>query len=404
MAKPLEGVRILDLSTLLAGPFGSMILADLGADVIKIELPGREDQSRHMPPHYVGATSAYFIAFNRGKRSLALDLKDGEGYGVFLELVKRSDVVYDNFRPGVIERLRADYETLRKVNPRIISASVTGYGQTGPDRGKAALDLIVQARGGIMSFTGEPGRPPVRMGIPMGDMGGGLFAAHGVLAALLQRERTGQGQKVDVSLLDCQIYLASYRAQYYLTGGEVAQPLGTGHASVVPIRAYECGDGKWVVIDCALQHFWERLCEALGRAEWLEDPKMLGRPARLANRGYVDAKLANVFRSGAAAHWIERMEAHGVPCGPIQTIDEALADPQVGAREMVVEMTHPELGRIQAINTPIKTDGTWRTVPKPPPLLGEHTEEILHDVLGMPPAEIARLRRRWEGGAAGPGK
>ncbi len=275
MGKPLEGVRILDLSVLLAGPFGSMILADLGADVIKIELPGREDQARHMPPHYVGETSAYFVAFNRNKRSLALNLKDEEGYRLFLELVKRSDVVYDNFRPGVLERLRADYETLRKVNPRIISASVTGYGLTGPEKDKPVLDLIVQARGGIMSFTGEPGRPPVRMGVPMGDMGGSLFVAHGILAALYQRERTGAGQKVDVSLLDCQIYLSSYRAQYYLTGGEVARPLGTSHPSVVPIRAYECGDGRWVVLDCALQHFWEGLCEALGHSEWREDPKML---------------------------------------------------------------------------------------------------------------------------------
>ena len=394
MGKPLEGVRILDLSVLLAGPFGSMILADLGADVIKIELPGREDQARHMPPHYVGETSAYFVAFNRNKRSLALNLKDEEGYRLFLELVKRSDVVYDNFRPGVLERLRADYETLRKVNPRIISASVTGYGLTGPEKDKPVLDLIVQARGGIMSFTGEPGRPPVRMGVPMGDMGGSLFVAHGILAALYQRERTGAGQKVDVSLLDCQIYLSSYRAQYYLTGGEVARPLGTSHPSVVPIRAYECGDGRWVVLDCALQHFWEGLCEALGHSEWREDPKMLDRPLRLANRDYVDAKLAAIFRADTADRWLARMEARGVPCGPIQSIDEALADPQILAREMVVEMEHPALGRIRTFNTPIKTEGTWGTRPAPPPLLGEHTEEILREVLEMRDEEIARLRGR----------
>ena len=394
LGKPLEGVRILDLSALLAGPYGSMVLADLGADVIKIEMPGRGDLVRTMPPHYVGETSAYFIALNRNKRGIFLNLKDEEGYRVFCEMVKCSDVVYDNYRPGVLERLGADYETLKKVNPRIISASVTGYGLTGPQKDKPALDLIIQGRGGIMSFTGEPGRPPVRLGVPMGDMGGGLFVAHGILAALYKREKTGVGQKVDVSLLDCQLYLASYRSQYYLTAGDVAEPMGTGHASAVPIGAYQCGDGKWLVLDAILDHFFQGLCDALGHPEWKDDPRMKDRPTRLENREYVDAKLSEVYMTNTAAHWIEKIEAHGVPCGPIQSIDEALNDPQTRAREMVVEMTHPELGKMQTFNTPVKMEGTWGATPSPPPLMGEHTEEVLKEVLGLGDEEIERLKER----------
>ena len=394
MGKPLEGVRILDLSALLAGPYGSMVLADLGADVIKIEAPGRGDLVRAMPPHYVGETSAYFIALNRNKRGVFLNLKDEEGYRVFRELVKRSDVVYDNYRPGVLERLGADYETLKRVNPRIISASVTGYGLTGPHKDKPALDLVIQGRGGVMSFTGEPGGPPVRLGVPMGDMGGGLFAAHGILAALYRRERTGVGQKVDVSLLDCQVYLSSYRAQYYLTAGDVAKPMGTGHASAVPIGAYQCGDGKWLVLDAILDHFFRGLCDALERPEWKDDPRMKDRPARLENREYVDEKLAEALRTDAAARWIAKIESRGVPCGPIQTIDEALNDPQTRAREMVVEMTHPELGAMRTFNTPIKMEGTWGAAPAPPPLMGEHTEEALREILDLGDEDIARLKER----------
>ena len=394
LEKPLEGVRILDLSALLAGPYGSMVLADLGADVIKIEAPGRGDLVRTMPPHYVGETSAYFIALNRNKRGVSLNLKDEEGYRVFRELVRRSDVVYDNYRPGVLERLGADYGTLRRANPRIISASVTGYGRAGPQKDKPALNLIIQGRGGIMSFTGEPGRPPVRLGAPMGDIGGGLFAAHGILAALYRRERTGVGQKVDVSLLDCQLYLSSYRAQYYLTAGEVAKPMGTGHASAVPIGAYRCGDGRWLVLDAILDHFFQGLWDALEHPEWKADPRMKDRPARLENREYVDAKLAEAFGTDSAARWIGKIEARGVPYGPIQGIDEALNDPQTRAREMVVEMAHPELGAMETFNTQVKMEGTWGAAPSPPPLMGEHTAEVLRETIDLNDEDIARLKER----------
>jgi CoA:oxalate CoA-transferase len=235
MQRPLTGVRVLDLSQFLAGPYGSMILGDLGAEVLKIEIPGKGDGSREMPPHFVHGQSGYFLSMNRSKKSMTLDLKSPAGLEIFYELVRRSDVVYDNFRPGILERLRIDYETLQQINSRIIACSVSGYGYTGPGKDRPAFDLVVQALGGIMSYTGPLGGEPVRMGAPMGDMAGGIFAAHGVLAALYQREHTGQGSRVDVALLDSQIALLIYRAVYYFIAGEIPVPAGSGDVSAGPI-------------------------------------------------------------------------------------------------------------------------------------------------------------------------
>jgi len=390
MNAPLAGTRILDLSQLLAGPYGSMILGDLGAEVIKIEKPGEGDIGRGMPPHFFHGESVYFISINRNKKSLTLDLKTGEGLDIFYRLVKLSDVVYDNFRPGTLEKLRLDYETLKKINPRIISCSISGYGQTGPFKERPAFDLIIQARGGIMSYTGEPGRMPVRMGAPMGDMAGGLFAAHGVMAALYQREKTGVGQRIDISLLDCQTSLLIYRGLYYLFAGEIAQPVGSGHVSAIPIRAFKTKTFD-IVIDANTDKFFQALAEGVGHQELAADPRFRTRADRLKNKEALYAVLEQAFLEKSGEEWLKILEGN-VPVGPINTVDMALNDPQVLSRNMVVEVTHQSGEKMKLLGNPIKMSRLEERIFEPPPSLGEHSEEVLKEILGMQPAEIKNLR------------
>lgn len=392
MALPLSGVRILDLSQMLAGPYGSMILADLGAEVIKIEKPGEGDLGRGMPPHFFHGESVYFISINRNKKSLTLDLKSPEGLDIFYRLVKESDVVYDNFRPGVLQKLKIDYETLKQINPRIISCSVSGYGQTGPFKDRPAFDLIIQARGGIMSYTGEPGRMPVRMGAPMGDLAGGLFAAHGVMAALYQREKTGVGQKIDISLLDCQISLLIYRGLYYLYAGEIAQPVGSGHVSGVPIRAFKTKTFD-IVIDANTDKFFYELCEGMGLNELITDPRFRTRADRLQNKEELYAILEKCFLEKTGEEWLKILEGR-VPAGPINTVDMALSDPQILSRNMVVETRHRSGERMKLIGNPIKLAINGEENFSPPPSLGEHTQEILQEILNLSLAEIQHLREK----------
>jgi len=390
MTKALSGIRILDLSQMLAGPFGTMILADLGAEVIKIERPGEGDIGRGMPPHFFHGESVYFISINRNKKSLTLDLKAEEGLDIFYRLVGLSDVVYDNFRPGVLEKLRIDYDTLQKINPRIISCSVSGYGHTGPFRDRPAFDLIIQARGGIMSYTGEPGRMPVRMGAPMGDLAGGLFAAHGVLAAIYQREKTGIGQKIDISLLDCQIALLIYRALYYLFAGEIAQPVGSGHVSAIPIRAFKTKTFD-IVVDANTDKFFIELCAGIGQKGLASDPRFRTRADRLNNREALYAILQEVFLEKRGEEWLSILEDQ-VPVGPINTVDMALSDPQVLFRNMVVETTHHSGEKMKLLGNPIKMLQAGEESFKPPPSLGKHTEQILSELLKFNQPEIQQLR------------
>ncbi len=390
MAPPIAGIRILDLSQMLAGPYGTMILADLGAEVIKIERPGGGDIARGMPPHFFHGESVYFISMGRNKKSLCLDLKAEEGLEIFYRLVRLSDVVYDNFRSGILEKLRIDYETLKQINPRIISCSVTGYGHTGPFKDRPAFDLIIQARGGIMSYTGEPGRMPVRMGAPMGDLGGGLFAVQGVLAALYQREKTGLGQKVDIGLLDCQISLLIYRGLYSLYAGEVARPVGSGHVSANPIRAFHTKTFD-IVIDANTDKFFVELCEGLSLQELASDPRFLTRADRLKNKDALYALLDAAFLQKTGEEWLEILEAR-VPIGPINTVDMALRDPQVLSRNMVVETTHPCGEKMKLLGNPIKMSQRGEEAYDPPPGIGEHTEQILRQLLSLDSSEIQRLR------------
>jgi CoA:oxalate CoA-transferase len=390
MAPPIDGIRILDLSQMLAGPYGTMILADLGAEVIKIERPGVGDIARGMPPHFFHGESVYFISMNRNKKSLTLDLKAEEGLEIFYGLVRQSDVVYDNFRPGILEKLRIDYETLKKINPRIISCSVTGYGHTGPLKDRPAFDLIIQARGGIMSYTGEPGRMPVRMGAPMGDLGGGLFAVHGVLAALYQREKTGRGQKIDIGLLDCQISLLIYRGLYNLYAGEIAQPVGSGHVSANPIRAFHTKTFD-IVVDANTDKFFVELCAGLSMKHLASDPRFATRADRLKNKEALYTLLEEAFAQKTGDEWLAILEER-VPVGPVNTVDRALSDPQVRSRNMVVETVHPCGEKMKLLGNPVKMSQSGEEAYEPPPRIGEHTVQILEQLLNLDSSEIQKLR------------
>ncbi|MEK7450261.1 MAG: CoA transferase [Planctomycetota bacterium] len=392
MQPSLTGVRILDLSRMLSGDFGSILLGDSGAEIIKIEDPDGGDPLRQMPPHFLKGESAYFLSINRNKKSITLDLTKEKGRAIFYELVKKSDVVFDNFRPGILEKLGADYETIKKHNPKIISCSISSYGATGPYKDLPGFDLVIQALSGAMSFTGEPGREPVRMGIPMGDLAGSLYAVYAISTALYAREKTGQGQRIDLSLLDCLVSLLTYVAQYYFIGNEISQPIGSGHMSVVPYRVYQTKDGH-LTVAVFVEKFWGKLCESIGLAECADDPKYCSTAMRLKNRDEVNELLGKKFRTETTDHWIKKLSADGIPAAPVNTVDQVFSNPQVLHRKMVVEINHPKCGKYKMLGHPIKTTGCPDGPNEPPPLLGEHTEEILDKLLGYRLTEIEQLKK-----------
>jgi formyl-CoA transferase/CoA:oxalate CoA-transferase len=389
------GVRVLDLSRMLAGPYGSMLLADLGAEVIKIEEPRGGDPMRAMGPPFLGPDgreSAYFLSINRNKKSVALDLERPEGRGVFHELCRVSDVVWENFRPGVMARLGCAPETLRVLNPRLVVCSISAFGQVGPYRDWPAFDLALQAMGGAMSLTGEDGRPPVRMGLPMGDLAGGMFGALAVAAALFRREHTGEGTVIDLSLLDCQVSLLTYVAQYFWADGRVPGRVGSGHASVVPYQAFATRDG-FLVVAVFAEKFWSGFCRAIERPELAADPRFDSNPKRVGAKGELVPLLEAIFPGRTTAEWLARLQAEGVPAAPINRVDQVLDDPQVRLRDMVVDLAHPKLGTVKMLGTPIKPADAAPFQPAPPPALGDHTDAVLGELLGYPAARIEALRR-----------
>ena len=391
--KLLEGLRVLDLSRMLAGPYGSMLLADMGAEVIKVEEPDGGDPMRVMgPPFLPDGESAYFLSINRNKKSMALDLTTPAGRDVFLDLARVADVVWENFRPGVLTRLGCDYAALSRVNGRLVLCSISAYGQHGPYRDWPAFDLALQAMGGAMSVTGEPGGRPVRMGLPMGDLAGGMFGAFAVVAALLRRQTTGQGTHMDLSLLDCQVSLLTYMAQYYWADGRVPGPQGSGHASVVPYQALASRDGHLIVAVFA-EKFWRGFCVASGHPEWEHDPRFATNRDRVANRPALMALVGDVMKTRTTDEWLSRMQAEGVPAAPILGVDRVLEDPQVKHRQMVVEMKHPRHGATPTLGTPIKCDGEMGLDVTPPPRLGEHTDALLRGLLDYDTGRIDALRQ-----------
>jgi crotonobetainyl-CoA:carnitine CoA-transferase CaiB-like acyl-CoA transferase len=391
----LSGIRILDLTHMLAGPYGAMLLADLGAEVIKVEPPSTGEGTRRLlendPKHSFHGMGAYFLTLCRNKKSITLDLQAEKGRAVFYDLAKISDVVYDNFRPGVLNRLKIDYETLKDINSRIISCSCTGFGLTGPGRDRPAFDLVVQAMGGGVSITGERGRPPVRSGIPIGDMGGGIFSAFGILAALINRARTGKGQKIDVSMLDVQISLLNYMATMYFLSGEVPGPIGNEHFVHVPYGSFKTKD-IYIILALVGDNFWKPFVEILG-VEELKDPKYDRRDGRWQEKEKIDAIVSQVLATRPGDEWLKLFAEKGIPSGPINTFDRALSDPQVLHRNMVVEVEHPLGGRVKQPGNPIKMSGTpWETF-SPPPLLGQHTRQVLEELLCYPKEKIEELER-----------
>jgi CoA:oxalate CoA-transferase len=391
MTRPLDGVRVLDLSRVLAGPYCSMILGDLGAEVIKVEEPPNGDEARQVGP-FVGGMSAYFMSLNRGKKSLTLNLKQPGGRELLVELAKRADILLENFRPGTMAKLGLAYETLSAIHPRLIYASLSGFGQTGPYLSRRAFDIIVQGMGGIMSITGEPGRPPVRVGSAIGDLGAGLFTAIGILGALQARERTGTGQQVDVAMLDCQIALLEYAIIRYTTTGEVPGPLGTRHPWIVPFEAFEAKDG-YIVVGVGTKH-WRRFCDALGLPHLVQDPRFVTNTKRREHYDLLRPILAEVFGTRTVSEWLLVMEAAGIPCGPINTVDQVVADPQVQAREMIVEVAHKGVGTVRMAGCPVKFSETPSGIQGPAPALGEHTDQVLRQLLGYSRNQIESLREK----------
>lgn len=391
MPGPLEGVRVLDLTRVLAGPYCTMMLADLGAEVVKVEVPGTGDDSRGFGPFKDGK-SLYYITINRGKKSVALDLKKEEGRALLLKLARKSDVLVENFRPGTMEKLGLGWEVLKKENPRLIYAAVSGFGHSGPDSKKPAYDILVQARGGMMSITGWPNSPPTRVGMSTGDITAALFGASGILAALYQRERTGTGQKVDVAMLDCQVAILENALVRYQVEGKAPGALGTRHPTITPFQAFRASDA-WFVVAVGNDSLWKTFCEALDRPDLLADPRFATNGDRTKHIADLIPELDRVFARRKAQEWIDLLEGAGVPSAPVNTVDRVMQDPQLRARNMLVAVEDPDIGTVTIPGNPIKMEALQESPTRPPASgIGQDTEEVLADLLGLSSAEIKSLR------------
>lgn len=386
----LTGVTVLELGQVIAGTYGGAILAELGAEVIKIE-PPTGDTARNPNIAPLAAESAIHLFMNRGKKSVCIDLKNPRGLDVFYRLVEQADVVVDNFRPGVMARLGLDHETLKRHNPDIITVSVTGFGETGPQRDKAAFDLVIQAYSGHMDITGEPDGPPSRVGIPLADISGGIFSCISVLAALVGRRSDGTGRHADVAMLDALVSMLSYDALDHLNTGNTVSRQGTAHAHMVPWQAFATADGH-VVVAARDEKFWRNLCDAIGRPDLKEDPRTADNAARVASRDYVVPILEEAFLSKTKAEWARILDEFDIPSAPVNTLEEVFTDPQVEARGMVRSYDHPTLGEIRYPPSPVKFS-EWDMPSNPAPMLGQHTTEVLVDRLGYEPSAVAALAR-----------
>ncbi len=391
--QPLTGIRILEMTEALAGPFCAMMLGDLGADVIKVERPGAGDMTRGWAPPFVGAESAYFLSVNRNKRGITLNLKAPAAQEILHRLVVDADVFMVN-QPSLdsLRRLRADPDTLRGINPRLVYCLISGFGLTGPEAGQGGYDVVAQARAGLMALTGEPDMGPIRFPVPLADATCSLYCMIGILSALMARERTGQGQVLDVALLDSQLAWMTHVAGAYFATGERPKKIGNAHATIVPYQPFRAKDRKYLTVAVGTERLWARFCQALDIAETVgADPRFATNPDRIRNRGALIPLLEQAFLAQDAAFWLARLRAADIPCGPINEADEALNDPQIIAREMIVEQLHPTAGPVRSVGNPVHLSDTPVSYRLPPPTLGQHTGEVLAE-LGYSPAASAALQ------------
>ena len=392
-ASALAGITVLDLTRVMSGPYSTLMLADMGARVIKVEHPRRGDDTRAWGPPFIGGESAYFLSVNRNKESLTLDFKQPDGRRILDALIDRADVLVENFRPGTLQRLGLDYASLAPRVPRLIYASISGYGQTGPLRGLAGIDAVAQAEGGLMSVTGDAAGPPFRLGLPITDLVSALFAAQGILLALLQRATTGRGRDVDISMLDSVAALLTYQASAYLATGDDPLRFGNAHSSIVPYDTFDARDGQ-IVLAVGNDDQWRRFCAAAGLAELAADERFATNPQRVVHRHLLQPIVARVMQIRDRADWTERLRQAGVPCGPVRTVGEALEDPQLQGRGMISAVQHPIAGELRLVGSPVKLSDSTSRADRPPPTLGEHTDAILTKELGFSEEQVRDLRQR----------
>ena len=379
MTGPLAGITVLDLTRVLSGPYCTMVLADMGARVIKVEHPGKGDDTRHWGPPFVGTESAYFLSINRNKESVTVDFKHPQGRAVLDRLLARADVLVENFKPGTMDRAGFGWETLHARHPRLVYASISGYGQTGPRRDEPGYDAVIQAEGGLMSVTGDGDGPAYRLGVAISDIVAGMFASQGVMAALFARERTGQGQRVDIGMLDTTAALLTYQAGNYFATGQIPARLGNRHPTIAPYETLPTSDGE-IVIAVGNDGIWKRFCPAIDRPELADDPRFRTNRDRLTNYDALKPELHRTLVTRTRAEWTQRFRAASVPCGAVRDVAEVLADPQIAARDMVAALEHPTAGTTRVIGTPIKLSDTPGSIRTPPPTLGQHTDAVLGEL------------------------
>ena len=391
MASPLNGIKVLDLTRVLAGPYATMLLGDLGAAVIKVEQPGTGDESRNFGP-FKNGFSLYFMSVNRGKRSVTLNLKTERGRAIFKQLLNQTDILVENFRPGTMEKLGLDYGTLKSEYPSLIYAACSGFGQTGPYAQQGAYDMIIQGMGGIISITGEPGGPPVRVGTSISDITAALFTTIGILSALHHRNQTGNGQFVDVAMLDSLVAVLENAVVRYFATGEAPKPLGARHPAITPFEAFASADGH-VIIALGNDTLWAKFCEHVDRQELISDERFQTNADRTENHDQLFPILSEIMLQRTTDDWIDALGKIGVPCGPINAMDKVVTHPQVQAREMITRVAHQITGEVEVPGVPIKLSETPGSVGAPAPSLGEHTTEVLTGLLEIPPDEVEKLRQ-----------
>jgi formyl-CoA transferase len=391
VARPLENVRVLDLSRILAGPYCTMLLGDLGADVIKVERPGLGDDTRQWGPPFAAGESAYYLCCNRNKRSITLNLKSAEGRRLATRLAEASDVLVENFLPGTLDQWGLGYETLAQRNPRLVYCSITGFGQTGPRSAEPGYDIMIQALSGVMSITGEPDGAPTKLGVAISDITTGLFASQAIVASLYAREKSGRGERIDLALFDTTLSWLANVGQNYLVSGTVPGRQGTAHPNIVPYQAFQAADESLIIAVGNDSQFC-RFCEVIERPALAADPRFATNAGRVEHRAELLPILAGLIARRPAREWLDRLDAAEIPCGAVNTIDRALADRQTTARDLVAEVAHPTIGPLKLIGSPLKLTSAGPAPLRPPPLLGQHTDEVLCDLLGLTPEAIRKLR------------